>query len=93
MFGYSRHSHTLFRCVLTFNIKSYRVSRFKKSTEFLKIKATEIVESSNFKAGYTLRFPRVEKVRYDKPWYDCLTTTELEEMHQVNSCLLVDTDR
>lgn len=25
-----------------------------------------------FAAPYNLRFPRVQRVRYDKPWYDCL---------------------
>ena len=42
-----------------------------------------------YKAGMTLRFPRLEKVRDDKEWYDCMTTTELEELKAVrNLCLM-----
>lgn len=33
----------------------------------------------------TLRFPRLEKVRDDKEWYDCMTTTELEELRAVRA--------
>ena len=33
----------------------------------------------------TLRFPRLEKVRDDKEWYDCMTTTELEELRAVRT--------
>ena len=25
-----------------------------------------------FAAPYSLRFPRIDKVRYDKPWHECL---------------------
>ena len=32
----------------------------------------------------TLRFPRLEKVRDDKEWYDCMTFTELEELRAVS---------
>lgn len=38
-----------------------------------------------YKAGMTLRFPRLEKVRDDKEWYDCMTTTELEELRAVRT--------
>jgi len=51
----------------------------------LQVKAAEIVESSQYKTGFTLRFPRVEKIRDDKPWYDCMTVAELNDMHQVRS--------
>ena len=37
----------------------------------------------------TLRFPRLEKVRDDKEWYDCMTTTELEELRAVHWLLVV----
>jgi len=49
------------------------------------IKAAEIIDSYQYKTGYTLRFPRVEKIRNDKPWYDCMTITELDDLHQVCS--------
>ncbi len=55
--------------------------------------ASYIVESTKFevrpplitryKCGCTLRFPRVEKVRDDKEWYDCMNLDELEQMKQV----------
>jgi DNA ligase-4 len=32
-----------------------------------------------FAAPYSLRFPRVQRVRYDKPWYDCLDIQTLVE--------------
>ena len=48
------------------------------------IKAAEIIESSQYKTGYTLRFPRVEKIRDDKPWYDCMTVAELNDLRQVH---------
>ncbi|CAH1773972.1 unnamed protein product [Owenia fusiformis] len=46
----------------------------------VQVKAAEITASRSFKTGYTLRFPRVEKFRTDKNWYDCMTTTELEDL-------------
>lgn len=48
----------------------------------LQIKAAEITVSDQFKTGCTLRFPRVELIRTDKPWYDCLTTKQLEELRE-----------
>ena len=36
-----------------------------------------------YKSGCTLRFPRVEKVRDDKEWYDCMTVDELEQLKMV----------
>ncbi len=38
-----------------------------------------------YKCGCTLRFPRVEKVRDDKEWFDCMTVDELEQLKQVSS--------
>lgn len=52
------------------------------------VKASEIVHSDFYQTNYTLRFPRIEKVRYDKPWSDCLTTEEFTELRQVN--IIVD---
>lgn len=39
--------------------------------------------SHTFKSKITLRFPRIEKVRYDKPWQDCLTVKEFESIIMV----------
>lgn len=46
----------------------------------VQVRAAEVVKSEMYKTGVTLRFPRVEKVRYDKPWYDTLTTKELDSL-------------
>ncbi|XP_041473446.1 DNA ligase 4-like isoform X2 [Lytechinus variegatus] len=48
----------------------------------VQIKATEINSSNVYKTGCTLRFPRLEKVRDDKDWHQCMTTEELENMRQ-----------
>lgn len=50
----------------------------------IQVRAAEVVKSEMYKTGVTLRFPRVEKVRYDKPWYDTLTTKELDSLVKVN---------
>lgn len=54
---------------------------------FWQIKATEIIASDQYKTNYTLRFPRVEKIRDDKPWYSCMTVKELEDIRQVSTYL------
>lgn len=36
--------------------------------------------NADFKTPYTLRFPRIEAIRFDKPYQDCLTLTELDEL-------------
>lgn len=46
----------------------------------VQIKAAEIIDSDKFRTGFTLRFPRVEKFRDDKKWYDCMTLPEVEEL-------------
>lgn len=48
----------------------------------VQVRAAEVVKSLLYQTGVTLRFPRVEKVRYDKPWYDILTTKELNELEK-----------
>ncbi|WAR24448.1 DNLI4-like protein, partial [Mya arenaria] len=42
----------------------------------VQIKAAEIIDSERFRCGFTLRFPRVEKFRDDKHWYECMTFEE-----------------
>nr|XP_045601538.1 DNA ligase 4-like [Procambarus clarkii]XP_045601539.1 DNA ligase 4-like [Procambarus clarkii] len=51
----------------------------------VQVRAAEIVKSELYKTEVTLRFPRVDKVRYDKPWYDTLTTTELDQLLKIAS--------
>lgn len=50
----------------------------------LLVRATELTKTakvnSDFKTPYTLRFARIETIRFDKPYDDCLTLTEMEEL-------------
>ncbi|KAL8610583.1 hypothetical protein ACOMHN_006302 [Nucella lapillus] len=48
----------------------------------VQVKAAEIIVSERFKVGYTLRFPRVEMIRDDKPWNQCMTTADVEDLRQ-----------
>lgn len=50
----------------------------------------EMVPNNFLKVGYTLRFPRIQVVRYDKPWHDCLTADEFINLRHVciQICLL-----
>ncbi|XP_057368130.1 DNA ligase 4-like isoform X1 [Daphnia carinata] len=59
------------------------------SSAILEIKASEIVSSNSYKAGSTLRFPRVERVREDRAWYSCMTLSEVNEMRKMASGKLV----
>lgn len=55
----------------------------KPSDSFiLQVKASEIVSSDAYQAEHTLRFPRIERVRYDKPWRNCMTTTEFSDLRK-----------
>lgn len=38
-----------------------------------------------FKTGVTLRFPRLEAVRNDKMWYECLDLNELARLKSVST--------
>ncbi|XP_075216917.1 DNA ligase 4-like isoform X3 [Lycorma delicatula] len=55
----------------------------------LQIKASEIVYSDAYPVNYTLRFPRIEKVRSDKRWQDCLTIKEFIELKNAASGKLI----
>ncbi|XP_019385218.1 PREDICTED: DNA ligase 4 isoform X2 [Crocodylus porosus] len=46
----------------------------------VQIKAAEIVTSDMYKTDCTLRFPRIEKIREDKEWHECMTLSMLEEL-------------
>lgn len=39
--------------------------------------------NSSYKTGQTLRFPRVEKIRDDKTWKECLDINELERIRTI----------
>ncbi|WOK95000.1 DNA ligase 4 isoform X2 [Canna indica] len=40
------------------------------------------VKSEVFAAPYSLRFPRISRVRYDKPWHECLDVQSFVELVQ-----------
>lgn len=46
----------------------------------LEIKATELQKSSSFCTAFTLRFPRIMKIRRDKDSSDCCTLSEFESL-------------
>lgn len=46
----------------------------------VQIKASEIVSSEMYRTGCTLRFPRIEKIREDKEWHECMTLDDLEQL-------------
>lgn len=45
----------------------------------IQVKAAEIVASDMYKTNCTLRFPRIEKIRDDKEWHQCMTLSELDQ--------------
>ncbi|KAG5262088.1 hypothetical protein AALO_G00292080 [Alosa alosa] len=45
----------------------------------IQVKAAEIVSSDMYKTNCTLRFPRIEKIREDKEWHQCMTLDELSQ--------------
>ena len=49
-----------------------------KKSKILQVKAAQLVPSEKFMTRYTLRFPRVEKLRLDKNWNDSLDLIELQ---------------
>nr|XP_045002156.1 DNA ligase 4 [Jaculus jaculus]XP_045002157.1 DNA ligase 4 [Jaculus jaculus] len=46
----------------------------------VQIKAAEIVPSEMYRAGCTLRFPRIERIRDDKEWHECMTLGDIEQL-------------
>eukprot|EP01124_Arcella_intermedia_P024176 TRINITY_DN4012_c0_g1_i3.p1 TRINITY_DN4012_c0_g1~~TRINITY_DN4012_c0_g1_i3.p1 ORF type:complete len:941 (-),score=258.52 TRINITY_DN4012_c0_g1_i3:49-2478(-) len=54
-----------------------------KFSKVLEVKAAQIVTSDKYKAGYTLRFPRVVKIRNDKNYMQCMTMDELVSMSKI----------
>jgi DNA ligase-4 len=50
----------------------------------LEVKAAEIVPSESFPSKITLRFPRVEKTRFDKKWNEVLQYNELIKLYDIS---------
>ncbi|XP_048358612.1 DNA ligase 4 [Sphaerodactylus townsendi] len=46
----------------------------------VQVKAAEIISSDMYKTDCTLRFPRIEKIREDKKWSECMTLDLLEQL-------------
>lgn len=46
----------------------------------VQVKAAEIVPSDMYRTGCTLRFPRIEKIREDKEWHQCMTLEDLGQL-------------
>lgn len=53
-----------------------------KNSIVLKLRATELVRSSSYPTGYSLRFPRVVAIREknEKSWSECCTTKEFRSL-------------
>ncbi len=56
------------------------IKNLQKSVVF-EVKAAEIIRSESYPTSFTLRFPRVVKVRYDKDWDEVMTLKQLQEMN------------
>ncbi|KPP67804.1 DNA ligase 4-like [Scleropages formosus] len=50
----------------------------------IQVKAAEIVGSDMYKTNCTLRFPRIERIREDKEWHQCMTLDDLDQFR--NKC-------
>ena len=50
----------------------------------LEVKAAEVVPSETFPSKITLRFPRVERTRFDKNWNDVLQYDELIKLYDIS---------
>ena len=53
-------------------------------SKIVQLKAAEITESEKYKCKCTLRFPRVDAIRDDKHWYDCMDSDELSRLREVS---------
>jgi len=45
----------------------------------------EIISTDQFTGGLTLRFPRLHKLRTDKPWFQCETVADVREFKDTGS--------
>lgn len=56
-----------------------------KDSVIVQVKAVEVNASEKYKTGCTLRFPRLEKFRPDKQWFECMKLSEFEQLRNKNS--------
>ncbi|XP_028810741.1 DNA ligase 4 isoform X2 [Denticeps clupeoides] len=50
-----------------------------RNSVIVQVKAAEIVGSDMYHTDCTLRFPRIERIREDKQWHQCMTLAELNQ--------------
>jgi len=55
-----------------------------KNSKILEVKGFQINETTKFKTEYTLRFPRVRRIRDDKEWYECTDLKVLKDLMKSN---------
>ena len=51
-------------------------------SRIVQVRAAEVTVSEKYSCDCTLRFPRLEKFRDDKEWYQCMTLEELENIKE-----------
>lgn len=56
-----------------------------KDSIIVQVKAVEVNSSEKYKTGCTLRFPRLEKFRPDKEWFECMKLSEFDHLRNKNS--------
>jgi DNA ligase-4 len=56
-----------------------------KDSYIVQVKAVEICASDKYKAGVSLRFPRLVSFRQDKDWHECMRLSELNELKEKNN--------
>jgi len=61
-------------------------------SKIVQIKAAEITQTEKYKCGCTLRFPRVESIRDDKQWFECMDLDELKNLREVSGGHLANTN-
>eukprot|EP00795_Rhopilema_esculentum_P013203 gene13203-4019_t len=59
-------------------------------SKIVQLKAAEITESEKYKCKCTLRFPRVDTIRDDKHWYDCMDLDELSRLREISGGYLTN---
>uniref|UniRef100_A0A914W548 DNA ligase IV n=1 Tax=Plectus sambesii TaxID=2011161 RepID=A0A914W548_9BILA len=64
------------------SVLKYRLKREQCDIKISKVRAAEITSSVSYGVGYTLRFPRVVKIRADKGFADCMTAKEFDDLRQ-----------
>lgn len=84
LYSYSHNFHVCFK-------EKPDVIIEPKDSLIVQVKASEITYSGKYKCQCTMRFPRVERIRDDKAWYDCMTFEELEEMKRVRTIPVFET--